>query len=310
MTSIEAECADQAEANRKYGAQIGACGAQSKATTQNPKDLFGSLKVSLTKLPAVAVAHGAHAMMDGAEKYGLYNWRDKHVLAGIYCDAAMRHIQAWFEGERDAQDSNVHHLGHAIACCAIILDAEANGALIDDRPGKRTVDALARAHALISEKIQYRAKEKEQRRIDKTWVDAACAGQTKEPSKSSNFTYQRAFSSQFNIVSPRGIVVSMVQSEEAARQACRELDYGEACRGPAKLVVRGTLTAPTAYTYFPAMDGRTFTIYCPDGSFYKHVLKEDVARIMCAELNRNADWAAQAKKRAAEQQGGAGAARA
>jgi len=106
----------------------------SKAMTSNPKDLFGAVKVSLSKLPAIAVAHGAHAVMDGAQKYGPYNWRDKAVIASIYVDAAKRHIDDWFEGQRAAKDSEVHHLGHAIACCAIILDAEAMGTLIDDRP--------------------------------------------------------------------------------------------------------------------------------------------------------------------------------
>jgi hypothetical protein len=107
---------------------------QSKATTVNPKDLFGSKKVSITKLPAVAIFHGAHAMMDGARKYGPYNWREKSVVAHIYVDAAMRHLAAWFEGEEVAPDSGVHHLGHALACCAILLDAQENGNLIDDRP--------------------------------------------------------------------------------------------------------------------------------------------------------------------------------
>lgn len=107
---------------------------QSKALTANPKDLFGAKKVSISKLPAVAVAHAAHAMMDGAQKYGAYNWRDKEVIASIYVDAAKRHIDNFFEGQRRAKDSEVHHLGHAIACLAIILDAEETGNLIDDRP--------------------------------------------------------------------------------------------------------------------------------------------------------------------------------
>jgi hypothetical protein len=107
---------------------------RSKAGTTNPKDLVGNTKVSLTKLPAVAVAHGAMAMMDGATKYGAFNWRDKAVVSSIYVDAAMRHLQCWFEGQEVASDSKVHHLGHAIACCAILLDAQAKGKLVDDRP--------------------------------------------------------------------------------------------------------------------------------------------------------------------------------
>jgi hypothetical protein len=101
----------------------------------NPKDALGVKKVSLSKLPAVATAHGAHAMMDGARKYGPYNWRDKQILASIYVDACKRHIEEWFDSRVEvAEDSGVHHLGHAIACLAIILDAQATGNLVDDRP--------------------------------------------------------------------------------------------------------------------------------------------------------------------------------
>jgi hypothetical protein len=111
----------------------------SKATNVNPKDLLGNKKVSITKLPFVALIHGAHAMMDGAVKYGPYNWRSKPVIASIYVDAAARHLLAWFEGEEIASDSGVHHLGHAIACAGILLDAMATGNLVDDRPGDGTV---------------------------------------------------------------------------------------------------------------------------------------------------------------------------
>jgi len=107
---------------------------RSKADTTNPKDLVGNTKVSLSKLPVIAVAHGAMAMMDGADKYGPFNWRDKAVVASIYVDAAKRHLDCWFEGQEQATDSKVHHLGHAIACCAILLDAQSKNKLVDDRP--------------------------------------------------------------------------------------------------------------------------------------------------------------------------------
>lgn len=136
-----------------------AMGSRSKALTSNPKDLFGAKKVSISKLPAIAVLHGAHAMMDGARKYGPYNWRDKKVVAGIYVDAALRHIQAWFEGEENASDSGVHHLGHAIACCAILLDAKETGNLIDDRPGMS--DAFAGVMAKLNDAIAAKTAETE-----------------------------------------------------------------------------------------------------------------------------------------------------
>ncbi len=131
----------------------------SKALTPNPKDLFGAVKASITKLPAIAVVHGACAMMNGAVKYGPYNWRDKKVIASIYIDAASRHLMAWFEGEEVASDSQVHHLGHAIACCAIILDAQMTGNLIDDRPDSEGAfaTALEKATNIIKQRAAERA---------------------------------------------------------------------------------------------------------------------------------------------------------
>lgn len=103
--------------------------------TTNPKDLIGSLKVPLHLLPATAEVQGAMAMNDGAKKYGPYNWRESAVQASIYVAAARRHLMAWFDASQEtAADSGVHHLGHVIACCAIILDAQLNGVLVDDRP--------------------------------------------------------------------------------------------------------------------------------------------------------------------------------
>lgn len=110
-----------------------ATGATSKATTVNPKDLLGSKKVPMGQVLPVAMAHESCAMLDGDLKYGFRNWRQKPVVARIYIDAALRHIQQWAEGEETADDSGVHHLGHARACLGILLDAQETGNLIDDR---------------------------------------------------------------------------------------------------------------------------------------------------------------------------------
>lgn len=126
-------------------------GPTSKADTANPKDLIGATKISLSKVPPVAIAHCSHAMMDGARKYSPYNWRAKAVQAHIYVDAALRHLLDWFDGEEDAPDSKVHHLGHAMACCAILLDCQETGNLIDDRP---TTPASSGATARVLERLR------------------------------------------------------------------------------------------------------------------------------------------------------------
>lgn len=120
----------------------------------NPKDLVGIKKVSTFVFPSAATLHGSHAMMYGAGIYGPYNWRDNDVRASIYLDACERHLLSWREGEEEALDSGVHHLGHAIACLAIILDAETTGNLIDDRPkgGKGCIELLNALNAKIAGK--------------------------------------------------------------------------------------------------------------------------------------------------------------
>lgn len=101
----------------------------------NPKTVMGLKKPSLSKFPASALILGSLAMMNGADKYGAYNWRTKKVTASIYVDANDRHMKSWFDSREElAADSQVHHLGHALASIAILIDAMVTGNLNDDRP--------------------------------------------------------------------------------------------------------------------------------------------------------------------------------
>lgn len=100
--------------------------------SENPKDIVGSGKLPLHLWPTTATATGCIAMLNGALKYGRANWRKTPVKASIYFDACHRHLAAWFEG-RDDDEEGVPHLSSALACLAIIVDAQAAGTLIDDR---------------------------------------------------------------------------------------------------------------------------------------------------------------------------------
>lgn len=104
--------------------------------SSNPKDVLarGEERCLLHLVPSPGLIETAQAMADGARKYGPYNWREEGVGATTYISAAMRHLRSWLDGEEDADDSKVHHLGHAAACLMILLDAQAVGNLVDDRP--------------------------------------------------------------------------------------------------------------------------------------------------------------------------------
>lgn len=121
----------------------------------NPKDRVGASKVDLTLIPPTAQIHCALALMDGATKYGPYNWRVEPIQARTYVAAIMRHCQAFLDGELSAPDSGILHMGHIMASAAILLDAEMQGTLIDDRPMIVKPNAtasvqLASAHDWIS----------------------------------------------------------------------------------------------------------------------------------------------------------------
>lgn len=100
----------------------------------NPKDKIGASKLDFSLIPTSAKVQLALALMDGATKYGPYNWRVEPVQILTYLAAAERHLESFKEGEDTAADSLVHHLGHVMACCSILIDAISQGTVIDNRP--------------------------------------------------------------------------------------------------------------------------------------------------------------------------------
>lgn len=120
----------------------------------NPKEILGKTKPMLGLNPRVALIWMAKAFEFGAhgrdaegkqvrpKGYGEYNWRNTDIRSMVYVHAIERHLADYIDGEDVASDSKVKHLGHIMACCAIALDAEENGTLIDDRPPKGKAGSL------------------------------------------------------------------------------------------------------------------------------------------------------------------------
>lgn len=100
----------------------------------NPKKAYGVLKPGIQYIPPVALLEEGVVMALGASKYDPFNWQDKPVDATTYYDAAMRHLMSWYTGEDKDEESGASHLAHARACMGILMDAQASGILIDDRP--------------------------------------------------------------------------------------------------------------------------------------------------------------------------------
>ena len=101
----------------------------------NPKTAFGMQKPSFHCIPPAALIYLGAVMKNGAEKYGLMNWRQHAVTFSVYYNAILRHLFAVLDGEWIDPESKQPHLAHVMACATVILDANENGKLNDDRPG-------------------------------------------------------------------------------------------------------------------------------------------------------------------------------
>ena len=71
-------------------------------------------------LPWQPVKQIVEIMTFGAEKYGPNTWQGIEDGKNRYFAAMMRHIMAWWEGEKIDPESGKSHLSHA-ACCLLFL---------------------------------------------------------------------------------------------------------------------------------------------------------------------------------------------
>ena len=100
----------------------------------NPKDRAATDRIDISLFPQTALVYGALGMTEGDCKYGGYNYRVGGVLASVYVAALLRHVTKWYNGEEADHLTGVPHLASAIACLAILVDAQVAGRLKDDRP--------------------------------------------------------------------------------------------------------------------------------------------------------------------------------
>jgi hypothetical protein len=108
----------------------------------NPKDLVGQSKLPLDLVPDTIEVEVSLAYLEGALKYGRYNWRISGVRSSIYRSALRRHLAKWWNGEDRDQVTRVKHLASIIACAGILLDAELCDKLTDDRPPRAPIGRI------------------------------------------------------------------------------------------------------------------------------------------------------------------------
>jgi len=95
------------------------------------KDDQGKARFDL--LPPDALFEVVRVYTYGASKYNDRNW-EKGIKWGRVFAAICRHCFAWWRGEREDQESGIHHLAHAAWGCLAVLAYELRGmGEFDDR---------------------------------------------------------------------------------------------------------------------------------------------------------------------------------
>ena len=96
------------------------------------KDDGGKARMDL--IPPEALFALAAVLGFGASKYAPRNW-EKGMSWGRVFAALMRHMWAWWRGEKKDPETGFSHLWHALACISFLVAFEERSTGTDDRAG-------------------------------------------------------------------------------------------------------------------------------------------------------------------------------
>lgn len=120
----------------------------------NPKDALSIRKWrQFSCIPLSVISEIGVGMLEGARKYGPFNWRQGGARSSVYVDAALGHIMQWQEGEDIDADSGLSHITKAITSLVVLRDAMLQGVLVDDRPPAARLDELRAGLQTVVERI-------------------------------------------------------------------------------------------------------------------------------------------------------------
>ena len=82
---------------------------------------YDSGKPRFSLFPSGVLSSVLEVLEIGARKYSENNWAIVPNSRTRYYDAAMRHMESWWSGERLDKETGKSHLSHAICCLMFLL---------------------------------------------------------------------------------------------------------------------------------------------------------------------------------------------
>jgi hypothetical protein len=82
---------------------------------------FDADKLRFSLIPKGVLPQVIRVLEFGAKKYSEGNWQNVENARTRYFDAAHRHIEAWWKGEKVDAETGESHLAHAICCLMFLL---------------------------------------------------------------------------------------------------------------------------------------------------------------------------------------------
>lgn len=96
---------------------------------------YNTGKPDYSLIPFHLLEETAHVFTYGKQKYAAWNWA-KGMQWTVPFSCLMRHMFAWFRGERNDQESGYSHLAHAMCNLLMLIHYETKYPEGDDRPLK------------------------------------------------------------------------------------------------------------------------------------------------------------------------------
>lgn len=93
-------------------------------------------------LPPELLGATTNVLRFGARKYGERNWEKGMAWSRPFA-ALMRHMWAWWNGEKADPETGMSHLWHASCCIAFLIAYEERKKGLDDRPSAGTATDIA-----------------------------------------------------------------------------------------------------------------------------------------------------------------------